>query len=68
MTRWFNTAGPCNPEYHYMLPVEARLPPVRRYIDQQAYFVLHAPRLVARRRRREQAITPGGRDVVVVRA
>jgi hypothetical protein len=48
MPRWFNTAGPCNPEYHYMLPVEARLPPVRAYIDQQAYFVLHAPRQVGK--------------------
>ncbi|KYG11076.1 hypothetical protein BE21_58280 [Sorangium cellulosum] len=26
MPRWFNTAGPCNPADHYMLPAEERLP------------------------------------------
>lgn len=44
MMRWFNTAGPCNPADHYMLPASARLPDVARLIDQKAYFVLHAPR------------------------
>jgi hypothetical protein len=44
MNRFFNTAGPCNPERHYTLPAMARLPQVRRLIDQQLYFVLHAPR------------------------
>ena len=48
MPRWFNTAGACNPEDHYMVPVEARLPPVRALIDQKAYFVLHAPRQVGK--------------------
>jgi hypothetical protein len=31
-----------------MLPVEARLPPVRGLIDKKAYFVLHAPRQVGK--------------------
>jgi outer membrane protein assembly factor BamB len=37
----FNTAGPCNPEDHYMLPAASRLPELRRLIDQKAYFVIH---------------------------
>lgn len=44
----FNNAGPCRPELHYMLPVASRLPEVRRLIDQQTYFVLHAPRQVGK--------------------
>ncbi len=44
MGRTFNTAGPCNPADHYMLPPESRLPQVRRLIDEKLYFVLHAPR------------------------
>ena len=44
--RFFNTAGPCNPVDHYMLPALARLEElqVERLIAQKAYFVLHAPR------------------------
>jgi hypothetical protein len=48
MARHFNTAGQCIPELHYMLPTERRLPEVREVIDQQAYFVLHAPRQVGK--------------------
>ncbi|MCX4241211.1 ATP-binding protein [Paraliomyxa miuraensis] len=48
MPRWFNIAGPCNAERHYMLPVMRRLPKVRRLIDQESYFVLHAPRQVGK--------------------
>jgi hypothetical protein len=44
MPRWFNTAGPCNPDDHYMLPASARLPDVVGLIEQKGYFVLHAPR------------------------
>lgn len=44
MSRRFNTAGPNNPEDHYTLPVLARLPDVRRLVDEKLYFVLHAPR------------------------
>lgn len=44
MARFFNTAGPCNPADHYMLPAEKRLPGVRRLIDQKQYFVVHAAR------------------------
>jgi hypothetical protein len=44
MARWFNVAGPCRPDIHYMLPATERLPDVMRLIAQQSYFVLHAPR------------------------
>jgi len=46
MSRFFNTAGPVNPEDHHCLPPLARvsLDHVRRLIDQEKYFVLHAPR------------------------
>ncbi|GAQ57628.1 ATP-binding protein [Streptomyces acidiscabies] len=42
--RYFNTAGPCTPDLHYMLPGQERLPRARRHVDQGQYFVLHAPR------------------------
>jgi hypothetical protein len=42
--RWFNTAGPCKPDIHHMLPAQHRMPAIERLIDQQGYFVIHAPR------------------------
>ncbi|GHT86409.1 hypothetical protein FACS1894137_11950 [Spirochaetia bacterium] len=44
--RFFNTTGPCNPDMHYMLPPEERLvgAQLSRYIRDQLYWVLHAPR------------------------
>ena len=44
--RFFNTTGPCDPYYHYMLPPEDRLvgAQLHRYIKDQLYWVLHAPR------------------------
>ncbi len=44
MSRWFNTAGPCKADIHYMLPTGDRLPNLLRLIQQQNYFVIHAPR------------------------
>ena len=44
MPRHFNTAGPCHPAKHYMLPPERRLPGVDALIDSESYFVVHAPR------------------------
>jgi hypothetical protein len=44
MQKYFNTAGPCRPDLHYMLPPERRLGNLDRLIEQQLYFVLHAPR------------------------
>lgn len=44
MVRWFNVAGPCQSDIHYMLPAAARLPEVSALVAQRSYFVLHAPR------------------------
>jgi hypothetical protein len=44
MPRWFNTAGPCRADIHYMLPATSRLPNLQRVIAQQNYFVIYAPR------------------------
>jgi hypothetical protein len=46
--RWFNTAGPCKPDIHYLLPSTQRLPEVLTLIEQQAYFVIHAPRQIGK--------------------
>ncbi len=46
MARFFNTTGPCYPERHYFLPPEVRLRQanLERYIRDELYWVLHAPR------------------------
>ena len=44
MSKWFNTAGPCQGDIHYMLPPIARLPQLTQLIEQRGYFVIHAPR------------------------
>ncbi len=44
VARFFNTAGVCRPDDHYMAAPEARLVELRQLIDRKAYFVLHAPR------------------------
>ncbi|BAZ08833.1 hypothetical protein NIES4071_06390 [Calothrix sp. NIES-4071] len=44
MARWFEVAGPCERDIHYMLPPTARLPSLERFIRQRNYFVIHAPR------------------------
>ena len=46
--KYFNTTGPCKPDMHYMLSSSSRLPELRRLIDQQSYFVIHAPRQVGK--------------------
>jgi AAA domain len=48
MSRWFNTAGPCQAEDHYMLLPMSRLPQVKRLIAQRSYFVIHAPRQIGK--------------------
>ena len=42
--KYFNTAGPCIPDEHYMLPALDRLPEIRHLIARRQYFVIHAPR------------------------
>ena len=44
MPKWFNTAGPCQPDIHYLVSPTQRLPNLVRLIDQRNYFVIHAPR------------------------
>ena len=44
MSRWFNIAGPCNPEKNYTISATIRLPDLSLLIEQESYFVLHAPR------------------------
>jgi hypothetical protein len=44
MERWFNTAGPCFPDEHYMLPPERRLGRVMELIERGKFFTLHAGR------------------------
>lgn len=50
IVRFFNTAGPVNPDLHYCLPPLSRfdLNEVLTLIEQQKYFVLHAPRQVGK--------------------
>ncbi|WGS75273.1 AAA family ATPase [Pseudanabaena galeata] len=48
MPKWFNTAGPCQVDIHYMLPSTGRLPELVNLISQRNYFVLHAPRQVGK--------------------
>ena len=44
MEKFFNIAGPCLPNRHYMLPALDRMPQIRRLVARETYFVLHAPR------------------------
>ncbi|MEU8901522.1 ATP-binding protein [Nocardia sp. NPDC048505] len=42
--RYFNTVGPCDPDLHYMLSAEERLPSAQEYFEFGFYFIVHAPR------------------------
>jgi len=42
--KFFNTAGPVNPEDHYYLPNKLDEQELRMLIAQKKYFILHAPR------------------------
>ena len=44
MEKYFNIAGPCFPDEHYMLPALERLPGIMRTVERRGYFVLHAAR------------------------
>ena len=44
MARFFNTAGPNRLEKHYTLDPLHRLQTVRQLIEEERYFILHAPR------------------------
>ena len=44
--KFFTTSGPVNPKKHYCLPLSMRLDEqeLRLLIQQEKYFILHAPR------------------------
>ena len=44
--RFINTTGPIKPDRHYHVPPLSRVDPdeILRLIDEERYFVLHAPR------------------------
>lgn len=44
MHKWFNTAGLCFPDKHYMVDPIPRLKEVEELIRKEFYFTLHAPR------------------------
>jgi AAA domain len=46
--RYFNTAGPCQRDIHYMLSPLTRLPNVEQFVDQRSYFIIHAPRQIGK--------------------
>lgn len=63
MKRKFNVAGPCNPEWHYMLPPMERLQDVAPLIEDRNYFVVHGPRQTGKTTALEslaQELTAGG--------
>jgi hypothetical protein len=42
MKKYFNTAGPCNPNKHYILSSQNRCKGIMDLIEQEQYFVIHA--------------------------
>ena len=44
MARFFNTAGPNRPEKNYTLDPLRRLSSIKGLIDDERYFIIHAPR------------------------
>ncbi|HID99490.1 MAG TPA: AAA family ATPase [Thiotrichaceae bacterium] len=44
MRKFFNTAGVCVPEEHYMVSMTPRFESLKKRIDNKRYFILHAPR------------------------
>ncbi len=40
MTRWFNIAGACDPQRHYVIPPERRLVEARAHIEEGRFFAL----------------------------
>jgi hypothetical protein len=44
MHKFFNTAGACQPDIHYVVDPLPRLSGIRELIDGRHYFIIHAPR------------------------
>ncbi|PZV18783.1 MAG: polyketide biosynthesis operon protein CyrO [Pseudanabaena sp.] len=69
MQKWFNTAGPCKADIHYMLSATERLPEIKQLISQENYFVIHAPRQVGKTTAMlalAQELTAGGQYTAVM--
>lgn len=69
--RFFNTAGPCDPRFHYMLEADERLQDedVARLIAQNSYFIVHAPRQTGKTTAMlelARRLTASGRYIAVV--
>src|SRR5262249_37640947 len=64
MGRWFNTAGACLPDYHYMIPPVRRVPGGPGLGGRVGFFVVHAPRQAGKTtgiRTLARGLTSGGR-------
>lgn len=64
VVRFFNTAGPCDPADHYMLPASERLSEIDGLITEKLYVVVHAPRPTGKAtaiRSLARELTAGGR-------
>ncbi|MEW6741699.1 MAG: ATP-binding protein [Planctomycetota bacterium] len=62
--RYFNTAGPCSPKLHYMVPAAERLPEAQELVQRGHYFVVHAPRQTGKTttlRALAEKLTAGGK-------
>ncbi len=69
MERFFNVAGMCRPDKHYMIEAEGRLAKLRPLIDREAWFVVHAPRQSGKTtttRLAAEALTAEGRYAAVL--
>ncbi|ETR67566.1 MAG: hypothetical protein OMM_05071 [Candidatus Magnetoglobus multicellularis str. Araruama] len=44
MKKFFNASGPCNAKKHYMVDIDSRIQRIHTLIDNERYFILHAPR------------------------
>ncbi len=44
MKKYFNTTGPCNQQYHYMINLESRLKEIKQMIDRGQYFTINRAR------------------------
>jgi hypothetical protein len=67
--RFFNKSGPCDPQRHYMLPPEPRLPDAKGLAERGLYFVVHAPRQTGKTTTLAalaQDITVGGQQVALL--
>ena len=61
-TKFFNTTGPCNSDYHYILPPSDRLvgAQLNRNIRDKLYWVLHVPRQTGKTTFLQRVLNGGG--------